>query len=279
MSYSATSKPVVFNQKIPLFQQLNSYRCCCVKKIQQSNTYFLVFRIDANSEEESFSSSLATSEANIIDTKGCSYFLQAEHSGDLPPCEARISSLEDYTYSLTTEDYANLLSIDAEIGGNENYKYFFQPEDSGSKLEDSGNGSSFACEISPVSQGCMHSLQEGDPGNLSVKGHIKNTDDALDSKHFKLRGLKRHYDSKFQGVKNRRHHRCHRPASSAFQIRSTFAMESPAHGHSNVNETISVMTDRKLATETTDLRKRPLGCDENSSDRISRLTKSALFCH
>ena len=182
--------------------------------------------------------------------------------------------MEDYTYSLTTEDYANLLSIDAE-----NYKYFLQPEYSVSEPEDSGNGPSFECEISPVGQGCLNSLHEEDAGNLSVKGHIKNTDDPLDSKHFKLRGLKRHYDRKFHGGKNRRHHRCHRPACGAFQIRSAFSIKSPTHGHSNVNETTSVMTERSLATEMTDLRKGPLGCDENSSDRISRLTKSALFCH
>ena len=182
-------------------------------------------------------------------------------------------------YSLTTEDYANLLSIDAEIGEKKNYKHFLQPEDSESEPEDSGNGQSFPCEISPVIQGCMHFLHEEDAGNLSVKRRIKNTDDPLDSKHFKLRGLKRHNDRKFHSGKNRRHHRCHRPACGAFQIRSTFAIKSPAHGHSNVNETISVMTERSLATEMTDLRKRPLGCDENSSDRISRLRKSALFCH
>lgn len=91
-----------------------------------------------------------------------------------------------------------MLSIDAEIGGKENYKYSFQSEDSESEPEDSGNGSSFACEISPVSQGCMNSLQEEDAGNLSVKGQIRKTDDPLDSKHFKLHGLKGYYDINLQ---------------------------------------------------------------------------------
>ena len=39
----------------------------------------------------------------------------------------------------------------------------------------------------------------------------------------------------------------------------------------------TVMTERKLATEMTDLRKRPLGCDENSSDRISSLESPRCF--
>ena len=185
---------------------------------------------------------------------------------------AGISSSENYTYSLTTEDYENLLSFEVGIGGNETYKYFIQPEDSGNEPKDSGNGPSFVCEISPASQGCMH-LQERDPRNLSVKGHIKKTADRIGSKHFKLRGLKRHHDRDFLGGNHTRHNLCHRPACGAFGIRSTFTIKPLAHGHSNVNET-TVMTERALATEITNRRKRTPGCDENSSDRTDKLACS-----
>ena len=60
---------------------------------------------------------------------------------------------------------------------------------------------------------------------------------------------------------------------------STFMIKPLVHGQSNANESIPVLTEGMLATEITDLRKRPLGCKKNSSDRISRLRKFALSCH
>ena len=218
---------------------------------------FLIFRNDAISEAESF----AFSEAKIIDNECCSSVLKAEQSWNVPWCE------EDYSYSLKTEDYENLLSLEAEIDGNEACKYFL-------KTEDSGNGPSFACETSP-SEDCMHFLIERDPGHLPMEGHVKKADDKLDNGYCKRRGSKieRHPDRKFHVGNNTSNYNCQTPAHRRFEVRRiTFAIK-PAlvHGHSTANE-------RTLATEMTHWRKGPPGCDENSSDRISRLNQS-LFCH
>ena len=72
---------------------------------------------------------------------------------------------------------------------------------------------------------------------------------------------------------------CHQRSAMKFYgcmtTGSTFMIKPLVHGQSNANQSIT----RTLTTEITDLRKRPLGCDKNSSDRISRLRKFALFRH
>ena len=102
---------------------------------------FLIFRKDANSEEESFSLSFTSSEAEIIYKECCPSVLQAEQSWNLPSCDA----------------------------------------------EDSGDGSSFACETSP-NEDCLHFLKERDwRGHLLKQRHIKKANDLLDNRYFKRR--------------------------------------------------------------------------------------------
>ena len=201
-----------------------------MKKTLGQICIFLIFRKDANSEEESFTLSLTSSEGEIIHKECCPSVLQAEQSWNLPPCET----------------------------------------------EDSGNGSSFAREASP-NEDCMHFLKQRWPGHLPKQRHIKKADNLLDNGYFKRRGLKikRHPARKFYGGNYTKHYSCHTPAYSGFEITFTFTFAiKPAftRGHSTANE-------RVLATEMANWRKRPPGCDENSSDRISRLNPESLFCH
>ena len=76
---------------------------------------FLIFRKDANSEEDSYSVSLTSSEAEISHKECCPSVLQAEQYWHLPCCEA--------------EDSGNGSSFAYETSPNEDCVHFLKERD------------------------------------------------------------------------------------------------------------------------------------------------------